>query len=945
MILEGNERGGAKNLALHLMKEENDHVTVHEIRGFMSDELLPALNEIYAISRGTKARKFMFSLSLNPPLDVDVSTEDFMRAIERAENDLGLTGQPRAIVFHEKNARRHCHVVWSRIDALKMKAIKIDYYKLKLMDISRDLYLEHGWEMPRGFIKSYERNPSNYTLAQWQQAKRSGKHSGDIKAAFQDCWAASDNLAAFKNALMERGYMLAIGRRGYVAVDKHCEIYSVARQLPKGTNTKQLNERLGEPKDLPSVEEAKKQMASVMAQRLDTLGQEQKSTIDARRIELENTRSELVHAQKTEREALEAQQAELKHKETKQRQARFRRYLSGLWDRLTGRHASIQAQNKQEAKETLKQDQSQFDQLIFKHLNQRWTLQRRIERLDTFSQTNSDKLKRDIEQFNEISQGTRDAFDAIEERLSSGEKQRPIRAMKPDPDQPLIIAKDLEAESLPELIRRSPVLILDVLSDKNESFTRNEIVKNLAKYIEVPEKLRVGIEQVFASKELVQLQEQPEALYSTRSIQAVKASVLRHADLMDRNEDHGTSNHDKNWAINKHNALLRQRVGASLSAEQRSAIKHLLGKEQLSVAVGLAGTGKSTLLAAVNDAWKKQERRVFGASVSGKAVDGLQDASGIESRTLAAWELSWKNKHNMLKPGDVFVIDEAGMVGSRQMDRFMDYVQKSGAKLVLVGDPEQLQPIQAGTPLRDIGEKIGHAKLQNILRQKENWQRQASLDLAQNRTEKAIDAYEKNGAVYKAGNLDTAISRLVEDYVRDIETNGDKTSCLGLAYRRRDVHLINQGIRNAKLSKGLLADEQLFNTDHGPRKFGSNDRIVFTKNDKDMGVRNGLLGTVTKVNYNELTIELDNDGASKPRKLTIKPHDYSALDHGYATTIHKSQGITVDRSFVLAGQNVDRHLTYVAMSRHKSTAKLYIDNSAVQLRHFSHRGREMDMER
>lgn len=105
MILEGNERGGAKNLALHLLKDENDHVTVHEVRGFMSNELLPALNEIYAISRGTKARKFMFSLSLNPPLDVDVSTEDFMRAIERAENDLGLAGQPRAIVFHEKNAR------------------------------------------------------------------------------------------------------------------------------------------------------------------------------------------------------------------------------------------------------------------------------------------------------------------------------------------------------------------------------------------------------------------------------------------------------------------------------------------------------------------------------------------------------------------------------------------------------------------------------------------------------------------------------------------------------------------------------------------------------------------------------------------------------------------------------------------------------------------------
>jgi len=116
MILKGNARGGAKNLALHLMKDENDHITIHELRGFMSDRLLPALNEIHAINRGTKASKFLFSLSLNPPETASVSTADFIDAIERVEHKLALDGQPRAIVFHEKQGRRHCHVVWSRID-------------------------------------------------------------------------------------------------------------------------------------------------------------------------------------------------------------------------------------------------------------------------------------------------------------------------------------------------------------------------------------------------------------------------------------------------------------------------------------------------------------------------------------------------------------------------------------------------------------------------------------------------------------------------------------------------------------------------------------------------------------------------------------------------------------------------------------------------------------
>ncbi|MCZ6804838.1 MAG: hypothetical protein O7D86_13145 [Proteobacteria bacterium] len=141
MILEGNERGGAKNLALHLLKEENDHVDVHELRGFVSDNLIQALNETYAVSRGTRAKKFLFSLSLNPPQTENVSTKDFKEAIGRVEEELGLTGQPRAIVFHEKQGRRHCHTVWSRIDTEAMKAIHLSHTKLKLMDISRDLYI------------------------------------------------------------------------------------------------------------------------------------------------------------------------------------------------------------------------------------------------------------------------------------------------------------------------------------------------------------------------------------------------------------------------------------------------------------------------------------------------------------------------------------------------------------------------------------------------------------------------------------------------------------------------------------------------------------------------------------------------------------------------------------------------------------------------------------
>ncbi len=140
MILKGNQRAGGSQLAAHLMNlRDNDHVTVHELRGFISDSLEGAFNEAYAISRSTKAKQYLFSLSVNPPETEYVPIETFEAAIASIESKLGLKNQARAIVFHEKHGRRHAHCVWSRIDMDEMRAINLPHYKLKLCDISRDL--------------------------------------------------------------------------------------------------------------------------------------------------------------------------------------------------------------------------------------------------------------------------------------------------------------------------------------------------------------------------------------------------------------------------------------------------------------------------------------------------------------------------------------------------------------------------------------------------------------------------------------------------------------------------------------------------------------------------------------------------------------------------------------------------------------------------------------
>ncbi|MDT0499193.1 hypothetical protein RM530_17760 [Algiphilus sp. W345] len=397
MILVGNQRGGAKNLAQHLLKEENEHVEVHELRGFASENLTGALNEAYAISRGTKCRQFLFSLSLNPPPQTDVSTAAFESAVERVEERLGLTGQPRAIVFHEKEGRRHCHAVWSRIKADEMKAVHLPKSHRKLQDVARELYIEHGWQMPRGFMKSAERDPRNFTLAEWQQAKRAGKDAREIKAALQDCWAVSDSRQAFAAVLEERGYKLARGdRRSFVAVDMHGEVYAIAKWV--GIKTKSVRARLGDEDDgkLPSVARCREDTAAQVSQRLQELKAAQDRVNALQRAKAASERKALIDRHRHERKQLDERLRERWNKEAVARQTRFNKGLHGLWDRLTGQHGRIRGQNERETLAAYERDRAEKDGLIFKQLEQRRALIQRHRQMRTQRHEFSRDLQKDI---------------------------------------------------------------------------------------------------------------------------------------------------------------------------------------------------------------------------------------------------------------------------------------------------------------------------------------------------------------------------------------------------------------------------------------------------------------------------------------------------------------------------------------------------------------------
>lgn len=377
MILKGSQRSGAGQLSRHLLKSENEHVELHELRGFMTDDLPGALQEAHAISQGTRCKQFLFSLSLNPPENEKVPVEVFEKAISKIEHKLGLGDQPRAIVFHEKEGRRHAHVVWSRIDAKEMKAINLPHYKLKLRDISRELYLEHDWQMPRGLMNSKERDPLNYTQAEWQQARRSGNNPKILKSMFQECWAVSDSRKAFAQALKARGFHLALGdRRGFVAMDFKGEIYAIAKWT--GVRTKEVKARLGDPKSLPSISKTKALIASRMSNQIKTYIKETEIAFQKHNSQLAFRKANMVQRHREERSRMKVGQEKRWVQETRERFARMSRGFRGIWDRLTGKYANIKKQNELEAYKSLKRDQAQQHSLIEAQLGERRILQKEI---------------------------------------------------------------------------------------------------------------------------------------------------------------------------------------------------------------------------------------------------------------------------------------------------------------------------------------------------------------------------------------------------------------------------------------------------------------------------------------------------------------------------------------------------------------------------------------
>ena len=490
----------------------------------------------------------------------------------------------------------------------------------------------------------------------------------------------------------------------------------------------------------------------------------------------------------------------------------------------------------------------------------------------------------------------------------------------------LYSVRDAIGQAKVEQIMANPEKVIAEINDKSAAFTKRDIERHLVRKGLIKSERRAVLSSTQLYQSIEQLLEERAdpnsgviipAAYTTHAFRKIERALAIDAETLMFKRQHGVR---KSAVLKAIHAGLNG-GGIAYSPEQREAIARLLEPAGLAVLEGYAGTGKSALFYACKHAWEDSGYRVRGTAVAAKAALELQHSSGIKGQTLCSLLQDIKRGTADIGAKDIIVLDEAGMVGSRDMHVLVQAAQKFGAKLVLAGDRNQLPPISAGAPFRDIADRSQSViTVEHIRRQRNDDHRRASQHLARGEVKQALAIYRAEGSIHAAPThlaaIESMSAAIASDIMAGVET-------LGLAHRNTDTAEANRAVRKRLRKMGGLEPGLMVGPAGNRREISVGEQLVFLKNDRDRDVTNGTLFKVEAVSLASIRGTVRGDKG--PRTIIINPQTYSDFDYAYAVTIHKSQGVSVENTHVFAYPSMTRNLTYVAMTRHKKSVSMHYD--------------------
>jgi len=442
---------------------------------------------------------------------------------------------------------------------------------------------------------------------------------------------------------------------------------------------------------------------------------------------------------------------------------------------------------------------------------------------------------------------------------------------------------------------------------------------------------------------IVRLPDSPgeESYFTTETFRQLEVDLLRFARKASRHRQRFTLS---DLQIQQALRQCEQEKGFPLRDEQVQAMVHATSGRQIAIIQGAAGTGKSASLAALKIAYSSAGHSVLGLAPSGAAAAELQKSSGIESQTIHALLMRLENDNARnpfsLTDHDVIVLDEAGMVDTRTLHKLLSHVEAAGAKIVLVGDSKQLEAVGSASTLHMLTQHLGSARLEQIARQRDSADRAISQAWFSDAGDAPAMMHRRGLLRATSNDQASPIELMLSDASKVHKAGTDWSEILLLADRNSHVNQLNQRVREIRMLHGELDKKAekvvLVTNDRGYSRelaLCPGDRIMLRKNSKlgQTPVFNGDRATVISIEdhepgtdgaQNETVVHarLDRSGTEISWLLS----DYDKLDHAYAMTVHKSQGLTVEHAFYLASETTDRRSAYVAFTRSKAACPFYL---------------------